>query len=365
MAEQYKTPRLMAAAKEFAIGSATLIDFLVSKGFHGTDLKPSSKLTEEMYRILQSEFESDKLAHEKAMQIDLPKGYSLSQVKKKKDEEDLSFHIKEENSLVDDRPIELSQLKILDKIDLDKIDSSTRPKKKQNYLDSFVGLKPGLIHALKLVTKCLQEKNPYLELGNCDLIDEDFIEGGILDSSLKQCKHLNILIFSNEWAVWGGRVDSWKEKLSKNSFLKNYLNSLPTLVASLSNLTKLICCGDSNNNWQISNIESVKNLKQLTYLDLSENKIEDLNSLENLEKLKILYLFKNRINNIGLINKLKNLSHLNIHSNNIKEVEISTILLSLKVLNLQNNKIKYVEGLSSLPLLKDIYLSKNEIEELL
>jgi hypothetical protein len=77
------TPRLMAAAKEFNIGTNTLIDFLVSKGI-SEELKPTTKLTETMYRILQSEFQQDKVQHEKAMQIDLPKGASAADVKKKK-----------------------------------------------------------------------------------------------------------------------------------------------------------------------------------------------------------------------------------------------------------------------------------------
>ena len=168
------TPRLMAAAKEFNIGKDTLVDFLISKGFEDEDMKPSSKLTEPMYRALQSEFQQDKAAHEKAMQIDLPKGANVNDAKKKKDEQDLSFNKKEtkakkkeveEEKPVEDAPAEvkikepaeevvakvketakeeeeapaasvtkvkapaLESPKVLDKIDLDKIDSSTRPKK--------------------------------------------------------------------------------------------------------------------------------------------------------------------------------------------------------------------------------------------
>ena len=170
------TPRLMAAAKEFNIGTNTLIDFLVSKGI-SEELKPTTKLSETMYRILQSEFQQDKVAHEKAMQIDLPKGASASDVKKKKDEQDLSFtkkeikvkppeepkpadpvvvpvvaevvvppiaipevkeivkeEIKETESsgLTKIKAPELETPKVLNKIDLDKIDSSTRPKKSAN-----------------------------------------------------------------------------------------------------------------------------------------------------------------------------------------------------------------------------------------
>ena len=61
------TPRLMAAAKEFNIGKDTLVDFLVGKGFSKDDLKPTSKLTEDMYYSLQQEFSSDKAAKPRAM----------------------------------------------------------------------------------------------------------------------------------------------------------------------------------------------------------------------------------------------------------------------------------------------------------
>src|SRR6186713_1867959 len=82
---ELSTPRLMAAAKEFNIGKETLVDFLVGKGFSKDDLKPTSKLTEDMYRALQQEFQSDKVAKLKSDQIDLPKG-SL-EAKKKKDDD--------------------------------------------------------------------------------------------------------------------------------------------------------------------------------------------------------------------------------------------------------------------------------------
>lgn len=157
---EVNTPRLMAAAKEFNIGTNTLIDFLISKNFKGDDLKPTSKLSEEMYRVLQSEFQQDKVAKQKAQQIDLPKGVNVGELKKKRDEEDLSFKkketvkAKETKSAEEEKPAEpevkaepakqtkesaskltkiqapeLEAPKVLDKIDLDSIDSSTKPKK--------------------------------------------------------------------------------------------------------------------------------------------------------------------------------------------------------------------------------------------
>jgi translation initiation factor IF-2 len=87
---EINTPRLMAAAKEFNIGKDTLVDFLVGKGFNKDDLKPTSKLSEDMYRSLQLEFSSDKAAKIKSDQIEIPKG-NIIEGKKKKDEEEILF----------------------------------------------------------------------------------------------------------------------------------------------------------------------------------------------------------------------------------------------------------------------------------
>jgi translation initiation factor IF-2 len=155
---EISTPRLMAAAKEFNIGKETLVDFLVGKGFSKDDLKPTSKLSEDMYRSLQLEFQGDKNAKIKSDQIDLPKG-SLEAKKKKEEEAVLPFKPKEiiKKPVVKEEPViaeappapppavveekaedpglikieapELEAPKVIAHIDLSTIDSSTRPKK--------------------------------------------------------------------------------------------------------------------------------------------------------------------------------------------------------------------------------------------
>lgn len=150
----------MAAAKEFNIGKETLIDFLAGKGFSRDDLKPTARLTEDMYRALQAEFSSDKAAKLKSDQIEIPKG-GMSEARKKKEEEEITFKketkkvvVKEEPKPVAEEPVapappvveepvapaqepevakvetpEVEGPKVIAKIDLDKIESSTRPKK--------------------------------------------------------------------------------------------------------------------------------------------------------------------------------------------------------------------------------------------
>ncbi len=172
---EIKLPRLLGAAKEFNIGQETLVGFLVGKGFESHDLKSTSKISEEMYRALQLEFQSDKVAKLKSDQIDLPKGGAVD--KKKKDEEEIVFRKEKEYKKIEIETVpeikvseveitrkveetpevvakdeekpskkqvaELSEIpevtnieskgisgpKVVDKIDLSTIDSSTSPKK--------------------------------------------------------------------------------------------------------------------------------------------------------------------------------------------------------------------------------------------
>ncbi len=156
---ELKLPRLLAAAKEFNIGQDTLIAFLIGKGFPKDELKPTSKLGEDMYRALQQEFQGDKAAKMKSDQLELPKG-AQAEAKKKKEEEEISFKKedkpapriikKEEPKPVEEKPVvakvkkeeivkeeEVTRVespgiegpKVINKIDLSAIDSSTRPKK--------------------------------------------------------------------------------------------------------------------------------------------------------------------------------------------------------------------------------------------
>ena len=152
---ELKLPRLLGAAKEFNVGQDTIIDFLIAKGFPKDDLKPTSKITEEMYRSLQQEFAGDKVAKLKSDQIDLPKG--SVEAKKKKEDETVVFKKETKTEVeiekpvviapvVDQKPVaeekkpeepeivkidapEIKGPKVVDKIDLSTIDSSTRPKK--------------------------------------------------------------------------------------------------------------------------------------------------------------------------------------------------------------------------------------------
>ena len=106
MATAIKTPRLLAAAKEFNIGKETLVEFLTGKGFEINASNPNTKLTEEMYDALQAEFAQDKLAKRKSEEIALPKGSLLDNLKKSKDSLDLGVREKKEEEPVATPPVQ-------------------------------------------------------------------------------------------------------------------------------------------------------------------------------------------------------------------------------------------------------------------
>src|SRR5699024_1535934 len=174
MAVKTKTPRILAAAKEFNIGRDTLINFLESNGFEVGDFKPTSRLTAEMYGALQDEFQQDRANKRKSEQIDLPRAVAKEKKKKeasvertskkevadkpevtetssapaeKEDKRKPSIATendekkaieKEETEGKSDTPEQKPEEEkkgpgpnVVGKIDLSKIDTSTRPKKKK------------------------------------------------------------------------------------------------------------------------------------------------------------------------------------------------------------------------------------------
>jgi translation initiation factor IF-2 len=158
----------MAAAKEFNIGKDTLIEFLVGKGFNRDDIKPTAKLSEDMYRSLQAEFSSDKAAKIKSDQIEIPKG-GMAEARKKKEEEEISFRkettkktsakevekteeapvaepeeVKQETTpeVVKVEAPEIEGPKVVSKIDLDQVSGKAKGKSKKKEAEPVEEKKP-------------------------------------------------------------------------------------------------------------------------------------------------------------------------------------------------------------------------------
>lgn len=68
MSETTGTKRLNAVVKELNVGMTTLVDFLAKKG-HAVEAKPTTKLTEDQYGILLSEYSSEKKVKDEANKL--------------------------------------------------------------------------------------------------------------------------------------------------------------------------------------------------------------------------------------------------------------------------------------------------------
>jgi Leucine-rich repeat (LRR) protein len=88
------------------------------------------------------------------------------------------------------------------------------------------------------------------------------------------------------------------------------------ILKDLNQLTTLNLCSN-----QINDYSFLIDLKQLTSLDFSWNEISDISSLEELNKLITLNLEDNRIQNFNLdLNLLPNLEELSLYGNPIQNI---------------------------------------------
>jgi len=202
MTEQKKVVRLSKAAKEFNIGRDTIIEFLTEKGF-SIDKNPNTKLTPEMYDLLLEEFQEDRHVREIAQQKEIgtfkeKESISIEDKKKEDVEKDtledfdkelfikgvgveysgkektVKKVIKEDTEKEkpaepkaepaaepEQKTEEPKEVKVLDKIDLDKINMSTRPKKKtKEEKEKEKADKKATAKTKKEVTKEIKKEQP-------------------------------------------------------------------------------------------------------------------------------------------------------------------------------------------------------------
>lgn len=192
--------------------------------------------------------------------------------------------------------------------------------------------------ASSLIEHSLMNSSKVLDLGNCGLRDLDIPE-------LFECTHLEKLILSNEWAEFEN--GKWKQCTSSNEGKRNCIQSLPDSIRELSELKVLICGGDWKgykkdewNRWGITSLASVANLKQLEFLNLSNNKLTSIIGLSKLTNLKVAHLNNNEISRTSEIGNLQYLNELYLSNNRIVKVDFISKAKSIETLDLHNNFIR-------------------------
>jgi Leucine-rich repeat (LRR) protein len=104
-------------------------------------------------------------------------------------------------------------------------------------------------------------------------------------------------------------------------------------------------------------------MKNLTYLNLSGNRLENLFFLVGLNKLETLILNNTHINDISSLYTLTNIKTLIITNNMIKSLDSLKDLISLENLHLDFNKIVDISPLQRLTNLKILHLNNNQIQD--
>ena len=114
----------------------------------------------------------------------------------------------------------------------------------------------------------------------------------------------------------------------------------------------------------ISHIKGFEEMKKLTSLDLSFNKIKHIKNINHLHTLKELYFVQNRISKIENLDGLSNLTMIELAANRIREIENLSPLTSLRELWLGKNKITEIRNLSTLTNLRVLDLKSNRLTSL-
>jgi internalin A len=196
--------------------------------------------------------------------------------------------------------------------------------------------------ANKIIAKCKANKNKHLDLGNCGLTDLSMVP------KLFECTHVEELILSNEWGEYTS--NGWERQTSANNRLPNNLFHIPSELARLHRLKKLICGGNWKNihqkknseQWRLDDFRVFTGLKNLTFLNLSNNRFRNITGLAKLQRLETLYL----------------------NNNEIMRLEINTPMLHLEKINLSNNQLKETAFINALPNADTIDLHSNLIADL-
>lgn len=114
----------------------------------------------------------------------------------------------------------------------------------------------------------------------------------------------------------------------------------------------------------ISNLEGIQYFKNVTFLKLHENNIQDLTPLSNLTKLKILLLNDNVIEDIAPLANLKNVILLNLNNNQVTNLQMLKNIPHMHYLYISHNKVNDIIPLDHFKELDFFDYSFNQISDI-
>ncbi|MDM8562745.1 leucine-rich repeat domain-containing protein, partial [Candidatus Marithioploca araucensis] len=183
-----------------------------------------------------------------------------------------------------------------------------------------------------------------------------------IDSELEKIVNLQKLDFSGDWDKKGEISDLEPLRaLTKLQYLNCYNNQISDLepLRALTNLQTLDCSSN-----QISDLEPLRALTNLQVLECYSNEISDLEPLRALTNLQYLYCSDNQLSDLEPLRALTNLQKLDCNSNEISDLEQLRALTNLQELVCWENQISDLEQLRALTNLQELDCNSNEISDL-
>ena len=115
--------------------------------------------------------------------------------------------------------------------------------------------------------------------------------------------------------------------------------------------------------FELKNIDFISNLKNLKSVNLANNKIENLEPLAKLEKLAVLNISNNNNQNIKPLFTLNSLKKLNVSANKINNESLQGIqeFKNLGILIINNNDISSLEEISGITKMDELEIKGNKI----
>lgn len=115
---------------------------------------------------------------------------------------------------------------------------------------------------------------------------------------------------------------------------------------------------------RIGNIDGIQYFKNLKYLELDNNEIDDLTPIQDLVKLEYLRIVNNHLTDISPINKLTEMDYLCLDKNCISNISAISNLTRIRFLSLNHNRIENISAIPKLTKLQKLWLRHNYISDI-
>ena len=137
------------------------------------------------------------------------------------------------------------------------------------------------------------------------------------------------------------------------------------ILSESTSINSIGYCYSLNKKRKVTGLSLIHLQDQGIYTGLRMNNLDDLiTSIAKLDNLTYLNLSGNRITNIDSLGKLRNIIYLDLSENNITKIDPIGNLKQLLCLNLSENKVTDITPLIKCNLISTLFLQNNKIQEI-